>query len=99
MPSGEGHHLCEDDLVALGHPTAIVEYLVRRVFRRCVAPAQPIAIFEYITKQHTLIIDPRPAMGLLEEGPRRIIYASVSQKRLACSPLAFRVVNHATMPI
>ena len=46
--------------VAAAFP-AIIEGLRRTVFRRCVAPAQPIAIDEDNPRQHPPVIDPGPA--------------------------------------
>ena len=64
MLGGEtSHHPCEDALAALAVP-AIVECLVRRLFRRRIAPTQAIALDEDNPIQHNSIIDARLAVGL-----------------------------------
>lgn len=62
-----GHDLREGALVAPSLP-AIVECLVRAVFRRRVTTAQPIPIDKYNPAQLTLVIDARLAVGLSKIG-------------------------------
>jgi len=67
LRSQANHDTSEYALVAPSLP-AVIQGLVRTVFRRCIAPPQPIAIDEDNAAQHTPVINARLAVGLREVG-------------------------------
>ena len=60
-------HPGKDALLAPSFPAAVQRF-VRTVFRRCITPAQAIAVDEDYPAQHPLVVDAGLAVGLWEKG-------------------------------
>ncbi len=71
----------------------IVQGLVETVLHGGIAPPQAIAIDEDYARQDAPVINALLPCDFGKQGSSRAFCASVSQKRLLMSPLAFRAVN------